>query len=45
MNHYHEGKQARISGLGVDSNPYKYGTAEWTYWWDGWQDANCLWEG
>lgn len=40
MNAYKEGREARVAGHHYESNPYVYGTAEWTYWWDGWQDAN-----
>lgn len=45
MKEYKEGKEARLLGVSVDDNPYEYGTSSWTYWWDGWQDANCRMEG
>lgn len=32
------GKKARADGNSVDSNPFEFGTKEYTYWWDGWND-------
>lgn len=40
MSPYNQGIQARCEGLSSDANPFKYGTLDFTYWWDGWCDAD-----
>lgn len=35
---YKQGKTAKLAGEPESANPYKYGTREYTYWWDGWID-------
>ena len=45
MDAYKEGKQAFLDGKSVDDNPYPYPSAEWTYFWDGYTDAQCRMEG
>lgn len=37
---YQQGRLAFRKGISVDENPIKYGTPEYVYWWDGWNDAS-----
>lgn len=33
---YKLGVKAKQDGNPESANPFKYGTKDWTYWWDGW---------
>lgn len=33
---YKMGKKARRDGKPATANPFKFGSKEYTYWWDGW---------
>ena len=42
INIYEKGKQARINGLTLESNPYQNGSRERRLWYFGWCEGNLL---